>query len=136
MSCRHTGSQLHDMADGIFSGIRKVYHLTHCGTCQRIIRDLGLVERGFELQDIKTRPITPEALDGLAQIMGGYEPLFSRRAIKYKTLGLAGQRLAEADFRRYILEDYTFLKRPVVVVGDKVFAGSEKKTLESVQAAL
>lgn len=116
--------------------MKKVYHLTNCGTCQRIIRELGLEGEGFELQDIKAQPITSEVLDGLARRLGGYEPLFSRRAIKYKTLGLAGQSLTEADYRRYILEDYTFLKRPVVIVGDKVFAGSEKKTLEALQAAL
>ncbi|MBM3442135.1 MAG: arsenate reductase [Bacteroidetes bacterium] len=116
--------------------MNKVYHLTHCGTCQRIIRDLGLVGKGFAIQDIKVRPILPEELDGLASIIGGYEPLFSRRAIQYKTRGLAGQSLTEADYRRYILEDYTFLKRPVVVVGDGVFAGSERKTLEALRAVL
>jgi arsenate reductase len=113
-----------------------VYHLTHCGTCQRIIRDLGLVDKAFELQDVKVRSIDPEELDGLARSMGGYEPLFSRRAIKYKTLGLAGTTLSEADYRRYILEDYTFLKRPVVVVGGRVFAGSDRKTLEALSAIL
>jgi arsenate reductase len=116
--------------------MRKVYHLKNCGTCQRIIRDLGLVERGFVLQDIKQEPITAEALDGLAGLMGGYEPLFSRRAIKYKTLGLAGRTLSEADYRRYILEDYTFLRRPVVVVDGRLFAGSEQRTLEALSAVL
>jgi len=116
--------------------MRKAYHLKNCGTCQRIIRDLGLVERGFVMKDIRQDIITPEELDVLAGLTGGYEPLFSRRAIKYKTLGLAGRALTEGDYRRYILEDPTFLKRPVVVVGDRVFAGSERGTLEALRAVL
>jgi arsenate reductase len=116
--------------------MKKVYHLSNCGTCQRIIRDMGLDAKGFILQDIKQQRILAEELDELARLAGGYEPLFSRRAIRYKTLGLAGKSLSEADYRKYILEDYTFLKRPVVVCGGKLFAGSEKRTLEAMSLAL
>ena len=116
--------------------MKKVYHLSNCGTCQRIIRDLALEAKGFVLQDIKQQRIVPEELDGLARLAGGYEPLFSRRAIRYKTLGLAGKNLSEADYRQFILEDYTFLKRPVVVLEDRLFAGSEKRTLEALAQSL
>jgi arsenate reductase len=116
--------------------MKKVYHLSNCGTCQRIIRDLGLDAKGFVLHDIKQQRILAEELDQLARLAGGYEPLFSRRAIRYKTLGLAGKSLSESDYRQFILEDYTFLKRPVVVWGGKLFAGSEKRTLEALAQAL
>jgi arsenate reductase (glutaredoxin) len=43
--------------------------------------------------------------------------------------------LTEKDYRRLILEEYTFLKRPVAQVGKKVFAGSEKKTVDELKAA-
>jgi SOS response regulatory protein OraA/RecX len=35
------------------TAMRKVYHLSSCSTCQQIIRQLGLAEKGFEMQDIK-----------------------------------------------------------------------------------
>lgn len=88
------------------------------------------------MQDIKENKITPEQLDELKRMTGSYESLFSRRAIKYKTLGLKERDLKESDFRKLILEEYTFLKRPVVVLEEKVFAGSETKVLESLKFAL
>ena len=116
--------------------MRTVYHLTQCGTCQRIIRDLKLVERGFELRDIKLQPIQPAELDRFREKTGSYDALFSRRAIKYKTLGLKDRNLSEDEIRSFILEDYTFLKRPVINIGKDVFAGNEQKTLDRVAAHL
>ncbi len=116
--------------------MRTVYHLTQCGTCQRIIRDLKLVERGFELRDIKLQPIQPAELDRFREKTGSYDALFSRRAIKYKTLGLKDRNLSEDEIRSFILEDYTFLKRPVIIIGEDVFAGNEQKTLDRVAAHL
>jgi arsenate reductase len=116
--------------------MRTVFHLTQCGTCQRIIRDLKLVERGFTLRDIKQQPIQPAELDRLRDQTGSYLSLFSKRAIKYKTMGLKDRQLSEDDLRALILEDYTFLKRPVIVAGDEIFAGNEQKTLDRVSAHL
>jgi arsenate reductase (glutaredoxin) len=116
--------------------MKKVYHLSSCGTCQGIIKDMGLGEKGFAFQDIKTEKITPVQLDGMKKLAGSYEALFSRRAIKYKSLGLKDMLLTEQDYRRYILEEYTFLKRPVVILGRKIFMGSERKTIEALKASL
>jgi len=60
--------------------------------------------------------------------------LFSRRARKYKELGLKDQTLTEEDYKNYILSDYTFLKRPVIIDKDKIFIGSDKKNLEVLSA--
>lgn len=116
--------------------MKTVYHLTQCGTCQRIIRDLKLAERGFEFRDIKLQPIEPAELDRFREKTGSYDALFSRRAIKYKTLGLKDRDLSESEIRSFILEDYTFLKRPVIIIGEDVFAGSEQKNLDRVAARL
>lgn len=113
----------------------KIYHLSTCKTCQKVIASLGGGD-GFELQDIKFDNISAEQLDGLHAIVGSYEALFSRRAMKYRSMGLADKNLTEADYRQLILEEYTFLKRPVIVVGNQVFMGSSKKALAGVQAAL
>jgi arsenate reductase len=115
--------------------MKKIYHLSSCNTCQRILEEVQAEKKGFILQDIKTEKITPAQLDEMKQGAGSYEALFSRRAIKYKQLGLKDQALTEKDYRRLILGDYTFLKRPVAVVGRQVFAGSEKKTVEALKTA-
>jgi len=115
--------------------MKKIYHLSSCSTCQRILRETQAEKKGFVLQDIKTEKITPAQLDELKEKAGSYEALFSRRAVKYKALGLKDKVLTEKDYRNLILDDYTFLKRPVALVGKKLFAGSEKKTVEGLKAA-
>jgi arsenate reductase len=72
----------------------------------------------------------------MKKMAGSYEALFSRRAIKYKTLGLKDKQLIEKDYRNFILEEYTFLKRPVIILNNKIFAGSEKKTVEELKKAV
>jgi len=116
--------------------MKKIYHLATCTTCQRILAETGAATRGFQLQDIKTQKITPAELDALKEKAGSYEALFSRRALKYKEMGLKDQHLQEADYRRLILEEYTFLKRPVVVAGKKIFVGSEKRTVEDLKRSI
>ena len=113
----------------------KIYHLSTCQTCQKVIAALHNGE-GFELQDIKFDKITPAQLDSLKAVVGSYEALFSRRAMKYRSMGLADKELSEADYRQLILDEYTFLKRPVVVVGDQVFVGSSKKSVNGALEAL
>lgn len=116
--------------------MNKIYHLSSCTTCQRILGETGIGEKTFVMQDIKTEKITPEQLDALKEKAGSYEALFSRRALKYKELGLKDKDLSEADYRRLILEEYTFLKRPVILVGKAIFVGSEKKTVERLKASV
>lgn len=116
--------------------MKKVYHLGTCSTCQRILRETGLAGKGFVLQDIKTERVTPAQLDGMKELAGSYEVLFSRRATLYQERGLKDISLSEKDYRRLILEEYTFLKRPVVVWGSRIFVGNDKKTVEALKAAL
>ena len=115
--------------------MKKIFHLSTCNTCQRIIRELN-DGQDFELQDIKSDPIRPAQLDFLHEKAGSYEALFSRRARKYKSMGLAGQQLTEADYRRLILEEYTFLKRPVILIDEDIFIGSAPKTVAAAKAKL
>lgn len=113
----------------------KIYHLSTCKTCQKVIAALHGGE-GFEMQDIKFNNINAEQLDALKDIVGSYEAMFSRRAMKYRSMGLADKQLTESDYRKLILEEYTFLKRPVVVVGDKIFMGSSKKAVQGALDAI
>jgi arsenate reductase len=112
--------------------MKKVYCVATCDTCQRIIEDAGLIKKGYVSQNIKMDKITPEQLDEMKSMIGSYEALFSRRALKYKAMGLKDKTLTEKDYRDLILQEYTFLKRPVVISGKKIFSGSEKKTVAEV----
>lgn len=112
--------------------MRKVYCVATCDTCNRIIEEADLRKKGYVYQNIKEDKITPEQLDEMKSMIGSYEALFSRRALKFKAMGLRGKILSEKDYRNLILQEYTFLKRPVVISGKKIFSGSEKKTVAQV----
>lgn len=114
--------------------MKKVYFLATCSTCQRILNELDL--EGFVQQDIKTEPITPDQLDEMKDLAGSYEALFSRRAMKYKSMGLAQKNLSESDYRQLILDEYTFLKRPVFMIVNEIFIGNASKTVEALKERL
>lgn len=116
--------------------MRKIYHLSTCSTCQQIIKELSLKEKNFKFQDIKTEKITREQLDEMVKMAGSVEPLFSTRAIKYKELGLKDKRLDDKDIKNYILSEYTFLKRPVIIIDSKIFIGNSPKTISQVKSIL
>ena len=113
--------------------MKKIYYLGNCTTSQAIIKETGINPNQFEMQDIKIATITPAQLEEMKKMAGSYEALFSRRALKYKEWGLKNMQLAEKDYRNYILKEYTFLKRPVVIVNDKIFVGSEKKNVAALK---
>ncbi|ASZ10321.1 arsenate reductase [Chitinophaga pendula] len=114
--------------------MKKIYHLSTCNTCQRIIAEVDAKEKGFELQDIKTQPITATQLEEMHQLSGSYEVLFSRRSQKYRPMGLHEKTLSEKDYRDLILQEYSFLKRPVAIADGKIFIGNDKKTVEALKA--
>ena len=122
--------------------MKKIYHLGNCTTCQAIIKETGIdkqlesTKADFTQQEIKTQTITPAQLDEMKKMAGSYEALFSRRAIKYKELGLKDKKLEEKDYRRFILEEYTFLKRPVVILNDTIFIGNDKKNVKALKKAV
>jgi len=112
--------------------MKKIYYLSTCSTCERILKE---VKPGKEyiMQDIKTEPITPAQIDEMKRMAGSYEALFSRIALKFRGWGLNKMKLTEKDYRKYILEEYTFLKRPVFIAGDKIFIGNSPKTVAAVK---
>lgn len=115
--------------------VNKIYHLSTCNTCQRIIKELGGADK-FELQNIKTEQITPEQLAEMREKTDSYESLFTRRSRQWSARGLKDQTLGEEDFKNLILDEYTFLKRPVVLIGDEIFIGNSKKVVEAAKEKL
>jgi arsenate reductase len=114
--------------------MKKIYYLSTCDTCARIIDELKLKEKKFVFQDIKTEKITKEQLEEMKEKTGSYESLFSRVALKYKTLN--PKPATEAEYKKLILEEYTFLKRPVILYKDKIFVGNTKKNIEAAKEAI
>lgn len=113
--------------------MKKVYYLSTCDTCARIIKELKLKEKKFGFQDIKTEKITPAQLDEMKDMAGSYEALFSRVALKYKTLDPKPS--TEKEYRKLILDEYTFLKRPVIISDRSIFVGNSKKVVEAAKNA-
>ncbi|OEK04633.1 arsenate reductase family protein [Roseivirga misakiensis] len=114
--------------------MRKVYYLSTCDTCKRIMSSLNL--DGFEKQDIKTEAITSEQIEQMHALSGSYESLFSKVARKYRANGLHEKSLDEPQFKALILEEYTFLKRPVFIIDDQIFIGNSKKVVAQLQETL
>ena len=113
--------------------MKKAYHLGNCNTCQRILDELNW---NGERQEIRSEKITETQLDEMARLAGSYEALFSRRAIKYKSMGLKDKVLKEDDYKTLILEEDTFLKRPVFIIAEEIFIGNSKNAVDAVQRAL
>jgi arsenate reductase len=90
----------------------------------------------FVLQDIKENPLSVKQVEELHKLSGSYEALFSKRAKLYKEMDLKNANLQERDYKHYILEHYTFLQRPVIVIGNYIFIGNSKKVVEAAKQML
>ena len=112
----------------------KIYYLSTCDTCKRIMNQWNLND--CRLQDIKHEPITEEQIDEMIALAGSAEALFSKRARKYKELGLKDKTLNDGDIRELSLEEYTFLKRPVLIHEGTVYIGNSPKVVAAASAAL
>lgn len=109
--------------------MKRIYHLSSCSTCRRILTEWSPGAE-VEVRELKNEPIEEDELEELRRLSGSYESLFNRRSQLYRKYGLGEQELGEADYRRYILEHYTFLKRPILVMDDRIFIGNAKKVVE------
>lgn len=115
--------------------MNKIYYIASCDTCRKIIKSLP---KGNNLvfRDIKQTALTEEELEEMYQLSGSYEALFSKKAVLYKTMDLKNKSLTEADYKKYILEHYTFLSRPVFVIDSKVYVGGTQQNMLQVMKAL
>lgn len=107
--------------------MRKIFYLSTCDTCKKILKSVNT--ENVDLVDIKYNPITEKELDSAAQISGTYESLFNKRAQKLKIMKSEEKPVTEADFKKLILSDYTFMKRPLAFIGNQVIAGNDKDTV-------
>jgi arsenate reductase len=115
--------------------MNKIYYLASCDTCRKIIKSLPK-DHDLVFHDIKQNPITVEELEEMYRLSGSYEALFSKKAQLYKSMDLKNKSLTEDDFKKYILEHYTFLSRPVFIINDKIYIGNTQQNILQVMKAL
>ena len=113
----------------------KIFYLASCDTCRKIIKSLPNPDK-LEFHDIRQNPISDNDLEEMHSLTGSYEALFSKKAQLYKAMDLKNKSLTEADFKKYILEHYTFLSRPVFIIDDKIYIGNSQKNIIEVVKAL
>ncbi|MDC0272349.1 hypothetical protein OAK67_01595 [Crocinitomicaceae bacterium] len=109
------------------------FYLKTCDTCRRILKELSLPEE-VVLREIKSYPITPEELEEIKKHFYSYEELFNKRAVKFRSIDSSS--FDDADYKKLLLSDYTFLKRPVLLTVKNAFAGNSKYTIQQMQEAI
>ncbi|MCU1290720.1 MAG: hypothetical protein JWN60_2949 [Acidobacteria bacterium] len=107
------------------------YWLENCSTCQKAKKYLERHDvKNFEEREIKTDPLSRDEIEKLAALLGGAENLFSRRAIKYREMKLSERELSAEEMIELMTGEYTFLKRPILVIGNQAIAGFFEKQFQ------
>jgi arsenate reductase len=112
--------------------MKKFFYLCTCDTCKRMMKELILTD--FEIIDIKKTPISPSDLKTARKTVDSYQDLFNKRARKLKELKIDLSQLDDSKIETLILEEYSFLKRPLLLDGEKVLAGNSKSTFAEMKA--
>jgi arsenate reductase (glutaredoxin) len=109
--------------------IETMYWLPYCSTCVKA--EQALLNAGHSIKahvNLKEESISRETLEKLAEGVGGVEALFSKRAMKYRSMGLDKMKLSDEDMLNHMQNEYTFIKRPVIVTDSgRVLAGFSAK---------
>ncbi len=113
--------------------MNRVYYLPGCSTCRRILKEIN-PDSSFELIDIKTNPLSSADLEDLQKLSGSYIEIFNKQARKYRELSLHTQDLSEETIKDLILNEYTFLKRPIFIVDERIFIGNSRKTINELSS--
>jgi arsenate reductase len=108
-----------------------VYWLPYCTTCQKAVAHLeqkGVSVRAY--RNLKEAPLSKDEVRELAAKVGGVEKLFSKRAMKYRQMGLHEREVSEDEMVRLMAQEYTFVTRPVIVRGGRATAGFSAKRVD------
>lgn len=113
--------------------VETFYWLPYCSTCvkaeQHLLAKGGSIRRYVNL---KEEPLAREEVLRLCELVGGPDKLFSKRAMKYRSMGLDKMTLSDEDLVNYMCQEYTFIKRPVLVTADgRILAGFSAKQYDA-----
>jgi len=118
--------------------VETFYWLPYCSTCVKA--EQHLLGKGATIQkyvNLKEEPLSEKQVLVLCKLIGGPEKLFSKRAMKYRSMGLDKMALSDEDLVRYMTQEYTFIKRPVLVTsesqpgGQKILSGFSAKQYDA-----
>ena len=108
--------------------MKVVFYLKSCNTCTRIIKEIKL-DSSFVFREIKSNPLTLKEIEMIHDLSKNYESIFNKRAKLFTEKKLKDVTLTELEYKNYILENYTFLKRPVIITDQKIFIWNSKKNI-------
>ena len=109
-----------------------VYWLPYCTTCQKAAAHLeakGVPIRGY--RNLREQPLSEDEVRALAAKVGGVGALFSKRAMKFRQMGLHERELSDDEMVRLMAQEYTFITRLVIVRGDRATAGFSPKRVDA-----
>jgi arsenate reductase len=113
--------------------IERFYWLPYCSTCIKAERHL--LGKGAQIDrhiNVKEEQVSREELEALSKALGGVDKLFSKRAMKFRAWGLHEKELSDEDMLGYMQQEYTFIKRPVLVTKDgRVLSGFSAKQYDT-----
>ena len=86
-------------------------------------------------RNLKDEPLSVDEVRDLAKKVGGVDKLFSKRAMKYRAMGLHEREVSEDEMVKLMTEEYTFVTRPVIVRGGRATAGFSAKRVDELVGA-
>ena len=92
--------------------------------------DFELTERDYFKETFSEAEIREMAA------LAGVDQIFARRSPSLKQMGLANRDLSEDEMVNLMLQEPKLVRRPLIRVGDRVFAGGSVSVLDSVVAAV
>ncbi len=114
--------------------MKRLYYLSTCDTCRKILSQINT--DGVELINLREQNISREDLDMMKKYTKSYESLFNKRAQKLQLLPDDKKPLKDADFKKLILKEYTFLKRPAAILNELIIVGNDKNSVDALIKAL
>ena len=110
--------------------MNKIYFLSTCSTCHRILKTWNL-NNNIKRIDIKKHPLKESDLEELFTFSDSYESLFNKRAILFRKIKVKSKKTLEKDYKKLLLSHYSFLKRPVLLINKKLLIGNSKETVSN-----
>ncbi|WP_236972924.1 arsenate reductase family protein [Membranihabitans marinus] len=114
----------------------KVWYLSTCSTCRRIMKELNLNEETATLQDIKAVPPSAADIDFFYQKTQSYKALINGRSMEFRKRSIKPSEIDESRAKELLLDHYAFLKRPVIQIDDRIFVGNSAKTISEIKQHL
>jgi len=108
--------------------MKKIYFLSTCSTCKKILKNWDISD-SIKKIDLKKTPISALDLKELYSLSNSYEALFNKRAVLFREKKKHLEIITEKEYKEMLLAHYSFLKRPVLIINEKLFVGNSKETL-------